>query len=338
MEKLRLGIVGSGMIADIIANAVKKVDTVEVVAVTSRRIEKAQEFAKEHNINNVFMSWEEMIESDLVDAIYIATPTSVKEEIALFGAKNKKHLLVDKPFDSLGSLTNIINSANENGVAFMDATHFTNNPRTVEIKNNLDEEIGIVQVVRTSFFFPFMDRENIRFNEEKEPLGSVGDMAWYNLRAVAEYLQTNSPIKTISGGIIRDEQTNAIIRGTGVVVYEDGKSSTFDFGYNAGVCVMDLDILGHKGMISLDDYVLDWNSGFAFNNPNHNIGYTIREGMAEPKEFEYVSVNSEKPQASYMIENFASLTKKPQSKEAQYRIDLALKTQELLDLYWNAVK
>jgi len=337
MSTLRLGIVGSGMIASVIANAVKQVENIELVAVASRRPVSAKAFADEHGINQVFDTWQEMLASDVIDAIYIATPTASKEEIAIYGAQNKKHLLVDKPYASFESLENIIGAANANGVSFMDATHFTHNPRTKIVNDMMEKEIGSPQAVRTSFFFPFMDRTNIRFNTEKEPTGAVGDMTWYSMRAIAEYLKPTAPIKTISGGIIRDEETNAVIRGSGVVVFEDGKSSTFDFGYNVGTCLMDLDILGHEGVFSMSDYVLDWKNGFAFDNQEHVIGFTKRTGMQQPNEHQYIKADSSEAQSVFMMRNFAALTSDSQSEGNAQAQHLALLTQQLLDAYWKAV-
>ncbi|TQV73906.1 Gfo/Idh/MocA family oxidoreductase [Aliikangiella marina] len=337
MSKLRLGIVGSGMIAGVIANAVRQVESIELVAVASRRPISAKAFAEEHGIDQVFDTWQEMLASSVIDAIYVATPTASKEEIAIYGAQNKKHLLVDKPFASFESLENIIKAAKANAVSFMDATHFTHNPRTKTLNNLMQEEIGAPQAVRTSFFFPFMDRNNIRFNIEKEPTGAVGDMTWYSMRAIAEYLKPTVPVKTVSGGIVRDEETNAVIRGSGVLVFEDGKSSTFDFGYNAGTCLMDLDVLGHEGVFSMSDFVLDWKNGFAFDNQEHVIGFTKRTGMQLPKEHKYIEADSSFPQSVYMMKNFADLTANAKSKENVQAQHLALLTQQLLDKYWEAV-
>ena len=337
MSKLRLGMAGSGMIAGVIVNAVKQVENIELVAVASRRPVSAKAFAEEHGINQVFDTWQEMLASDAIDAVYVATPTASKEEIAVYGAQNKKHLLVDKPFASYNSLENIIDAAKANGVSFMDATHFTHNPRTKTINEVMEEEIGAPQAVSTSFFFPFMDRTNIRFNTEKEPTGAVGDMTWYSMRAIAEYLKPAAPVKTISGGIVRDEETNAVIRGSGVVVFEDGKSSTFDFGYNAGTCLMDLDVLGHEGVFSLSDFVLDWKNGFAFDNQEHVIGFTKRTGMQQPKEHQYIESDSSEAQSVLMMRNFAALTADVNSADNAQAQHLALLTQQLLDTYWNAV-
>ena len=34
------------------------------------------------------------------------------------------------------------------------------------------------------------DRDNIRFDPTQEPMTALGDMAWYSMRAVVEYLRT----------------------------------------------------------------------------------------------------------------------------------------------------
>ncbi|MFW1064925.1 Gfo/Idh/MocA family protein [Vibrio parahaemolyticus] len=337
MSVLRLGIVGSGMIASVVTRSAQQLANIKVVAVTSRRVDNANTFANEHGIDLVFDDWKTMLLSSEIDAVYIATPTTVKEEIAVYAAENKKHVLVDKPFINLKSVQNIVSAAEKNGVAFMDGTHFTNNPRTQQIKANMGKSIGLPQAVRSSFFFPFMDKTNIRFNPEREPTGAVGDMTWYSMRAIVEYLQPTQEIQTVSGHIVRDEETGTVVRGSGMIAFTDGKSSTFDFGYNAGVCLMDLDILGSDGMFSLNDFVLDWKNGFAFNNPNHITGYMKRKGMADPSQFEYIETDFHEPQSVAMIKNFIEITKQPQSKNAKEHIQLTMKTQELVDIYWKTV-
>lgn len=337
MSKLRFGIVGSGMIAGVIANAIKKTDNTEVVAVASRTPTNAKAFAETHGITQVFNDWQQMIESDLIDAVYIATPTAVREEVAIAAAQAKKHILGEKPFASYASLQRITQATKENQVAFMDATHFAHHPRTKQIQRTQEEQIGASQAVRSTFFFPLMQRDNIRFDTEQEPTGAVGDMAWYCMRAITEYLQTNLDICKVDGSIVRDEETNAVIRGTGVIAFSDGKSSTFDFGYNAGVCLMDLDILAERGMFRMDDFVLDWNKGFAFDNPEHRVGYTKRSEMQTPTQYEYVDEPSELAQEVHMMNNFFTLCQAPTSDAAENSRLISERTQYLLDMYWKAV-
>lgn len=336
MHKVRIGIVGSGMIAGVIANAIKRSDFGRLSAVASRREERAQEFAREQGIDLVFPTWQALAASNEVDAIYVATPTAGREEICLAVLEAGKHLISEKPFLNVESAKRIAEMAATRGLAFMDATHFTHHPRTQAVVKSQQMELGPVNRVRTSFFFPFMDRENIRFDPQKEPTGAVGDMAWYNMRAIVEYLRPETPIKQLHGVIRRDDQSDAVVGGTGLVEFEGGQISSFDFGYDAGVCQMDLDIIGEQGLIQLDDYVLDWKDGFAFDNPSHVAQFRLRQEMATPDEFQQVLVPSAKPQAAHMIDHFCHLVRAPGDDGRMAAARRATQTQELLDSFCRA--
>ena len=54
MRPLRLGIVGAGFIADVIANSIREADSVALAAVASRRVETAQALAAKHSGVRVF--------------------------------------------------------------------------------------------------------------------------------------------------------------------------------------------------------------------------------------------------------------------------------------------
>ena len=336
-QNLQIGIVGTGLIANVIAQAIADSATADLAAVSSRRLDSAQTFASQYGVE-AFDTWEQMLEWEGIDAVYVAVPTAVEEPICIAAAQAGKHLLADKPFADLPCLQRITSACRNNRVAFMDATHFVHHPRTQHIQSYSQDTIGSAQSVRTSFFFPFMDRTNIRFNPQAEPTGALGDMAWYSMRAIVEFLPSDAPLQTVEAFIQRDDETNAIIRAAGLLVFENGATSTWDVGYNAGVCMMDLDILGTNGMISLDDFVLDWAKGFAFDNPDHTVGYTVRTGMAPPSEFQFIAVPSAKTQQTLMIEAFVELTKSGiDSDRYQASIYSSEKTQSLLDAVWRNV-
>ena len=131
---LRWGIVGTGGIANHMASMIKLAARAELAAVASRKIDTAKEFASKHGIAGAFGSWAEMLSSNTVDAVYVATPTSVREEVCLLAAANGKHVLGEKPFANLPSLRRITAACRKNGVGFMDGTHFVHHPRTARIK------------------------------------------------------------------------------------------------------------------------------------------------------------------------------------------------------------
>ena len=88
---LRWGVVGTGNIANQMAGSIKRAKFAELAAVSSRRMESAREYADKHQVALAFDSWADMIASDGVDAIYVATPTSVREEICIAAARGSKH-------------------------------------------------------------------------------------------------------------------------------------------------------------------------------------------------------------------------------------------------------
>jgi predicted dehydrogenase len=335
-KSLKIGIVGTGMICNVMAESIISAANSEIAGVSSRSKEKAEVFANKHEIDRSFSDWKEMLDWEGIDAIYIGVPTVAKEEIAVAAAKKGKHLLVDKPFASYDSVKRMTDESRKHGVVFMDATHFVHHPRTAYIQANASKQIGIPKAVNTSFFFPFLDKSNIRYNYDLEPTGAIGDMTWYCSRAIVEYLPNAKKVQDIKTFVQRDPASNAILRAAGIIVFEGGYTSTWDIGYNTGVCMMDLDILGSEGLISLDDFVLDWQKGFAFDNPDHKVGYTLRKGMASPKEFQFIETPSEKAQEILMIEKFADLVKNPKLSE-----NMRLKsesTQMIVDAIWNSIE
>jgi hypothetical protein len=99
---------------------------------------------------------------------------------------------------------------------------------------------------------------------------------------------------------------------------------------------MDLQLIGTSGVIGMDDFVLDWESSFAFKNPEIKAGYAYRSGMATRKDATFVPTPSNAPQEVAMIENFAELAVSGSAAQRTGYVDATLKTQEYLDALWVA--
>jgi predicted dehydrogenase len=151
VKTLRWGVVGTGGIANSMAGMIGMADAAELSAVSSRRMETAREYAEAHDVPNAFDSWQEMIDSDAIDAVYDATPTSVREAICVAAANGGKHVLGEKPFASLPSVKRITAACRDNDVAFMDGTHFVHHPRTLDIKRQREDRLGVVWSVASAF-------------------------------------------------------------------------------------------------------------------------------------------------------------------------------------------
>jgi len=336
MSRLGFGIVGTGFIAGVIADAIVQSTKAKLIAVSSRRLENASSFAAKRQGVAAVQGFESLLTRADIDAVYIATPTAAKEEIALAAIAAGKQVLVDKPFDGQASVVRMTKAAAAKGVAFMDATHFVHHPRNAAIRAATPAKIGAPRSLHTAFYFPFSDRGNIRFDPKQEPMTALGDMAWYSMRAVVEYLRPEGQITKVVTVAQRDAETAAIVRASGLIAFEGGQVSTFDIGYTASTILMDLQLLGTTGVIGMDDFVLDWTNSFAFKNPDIKTGYTHRTAMATRKDITFVSTPASTAQEVVMIDNFADLSASGNATQRANYAAASLKTQEYLDALWAA--
>lgn len=324
---VRWGFIGTGEIANSMAHTVTLTPRAKLVAVSSRRLESAKSFAKKHGANLAFDAWAEMLTSDEIDAIYVATPTSVREEISVAAAQAGKHVLAEKPFASLLSMRNIIAACRDNNVGFMDGTHFVHHPRTHQIRKQKADAIGWAWSVASAFQFNLADKGNIRYNPEFEPMGAVGDAGWYNMRAAVEYLAPDARLQSADAHLRRDNETGAVVSGSGVLRFTDGSTSTWNCGFDSGAVVMDLRISGTRGCLSLDDFLGESSDGSA--DYLHRV-----DGWGPDSRSSIVEVDSSLPGSALMFENFAAIVAEPSLREQW--ANASIRTQTLLDAVWRS--
>src|SRR5258707_4096800 len=335
-SQLRFGIVGTGIIAGFIADAIDKSTNAKLIAVSGRQIDTAQSFVAKRQGVAAVQGLDDLLARADVDAVYIGIPTAPKEETALAAIAAGKHVLVEKPFVSHGTVLRMTNAAAAKGVTFMDATHFVHHPRTTAIQAAGVEKIGSPRSLNTKFYFPFSDRTNIRYNVEVEPMGALGDLAWYSMRAVVEYLHPQGQITKVVTVAERDPETTSVVRASGLIAFDGGEVSTFDVGYTAGTVIMDLQLLGTSGVIWIDDFIMDSTDSLAFKNPDIKIGYFHRTGMATRKDVTFVPTPSNTAAELAMIQTFAEVAAFGNAARRAAFAASSLKTQQYLDAIWVA--
>ena len=323
VKGLRWGIVGTGNIANSMAPRIKEAESAELAAVSSRKLESAQGFARKHAVPEAFDSWQKMIDSGRVDAIYIATPTSVKEEISLAAVEQGVHVLVEKPFANLASLRHMTLACRTKGVGFMDGTHFPHLSRTKKIREGMLEMAGRPWSVASAFQFNLQNTDNIRLIPSLEPYGAIGDAGWYNMRAAVEYLPDDVELLSSDARLQREPVNNAVISGSGVMHFSDGSTSTWNCGFNSGALVQDLRITGPDGVIWIDDFV-------TIRGDNRDERFSLSRG-GKPKVLEQPF---SKHAPTLMFEDFAAMVSDPEMFEKGVRA--SERTQAWLDAAWES--
>ena len=120
---LRVGILGAGKIAGIMARTLREMENVQAWAVASRERERAEEFARTYGIERAYGSYEELVEDPAVDLIYVATPHSHHVEHCLLCIEHGKPVLCEKAFTAnAAQARQVLARAEERGVFLTVAT------------------------------------------------------------------------------------------------------------------------------------------------------------------------------------------------------------------------
>ena len=178
---VRWGIVGPGRIANGVAKDFPHVPGAELVAVASRSIERARDFADAHGIGRAHGSYADILADDEVDALYIATPHPQHHAIALAAIEAGKAVLVEKTFTAtVAGAQEIADRARERGVFAMEAMWTRFQPAIVEMRRLIDDgAIGDVRQVQADLGVDRPYDETDRLFDPAQGGGAMLDLGVY---------------------------------------------------------------------------------------------------------------------------------------------------------------
>lgn len=156
-QTINWGIIGCGDVTEVKSGpAFNKVPNSKLIAVMRRNAEKAKDYAQRHGVEKWYSNADELINDPEVNAIYVATPPSSHEELAIKAMKAGKPVYVEKPMaiDSAAA-KRIEQAAKQTGVKTVIAHYRRQQPLFLKIKELLEEKaIGDVRLVQMKIFQP----------------------------------------------------------------------------------------------------------------------------------------------------------------------------------------
>lgn len=140
MKLIRVAVIGCGVIAqNVHIPAYIQNPKSKLVAICDSNTEQMEKVKKRYDIANTFSDYKELVDSDLVDAVTICTPSATHSEIALETIKHGIHTLCEKPLASTLSEGEKIAAAVRQGKAkFMVGFNYRFLPNHVMAKKFLD--------------------------------------------------------------------------------------------------------------------------------------------------------------------------------------------------------
>jgi predicted dehydrogenase len=98
MDRLNIGIIGTGNISRYHAAAYKSLDNCNIIACSDIVKEKAQVFAKTYNVSKIYQDYKKMLSKEELDVISICTWPHLHSKITIDSAKaNVKAIHCEKP-------------------------------------------------------------------------------------------------------------------------------------------------------------------------------------------------------------------------------------------------
>ena len=157
LDKVKWGFIGCGEVTEKKSGpAFALIEGSEVVAVMSRDKEKAQSYAKRHNIPRWYSDPQQLIGDEDVNAIYIATPPSSHATFAIMSMKAGKPVYIEKPMAaSYEDCARINRISQETGIPCFVAYYRRYLPYFQKVRQMVEDgEIGNVINIQIRFAQP----------------------------------------------------------------------------------------------------------------------------------------------------------------------------------------
>lgn len=247
-RKLRWGILSTANIGmQKVTPAIMKSAHSEVVAIGSRNLEQAQRAANKLGIPKAFGSYEELISSPDIDAIYNPLPNHLHVEMTLAANAAGKHVLCEKPVAITAEDAKRLRTARPDRLileAFMVRFH-KQWLRAREIMRS--GELGEVRAVRSVFTYYNADPNNVR---NKADIGGGGllDIGCYPITG-GRFFFESEPLRVVSL-VDRDANFGTDRQASVIADFGNGRQLTFLVSTQLAPN-QSLELLGTKGRVEL---------------------------------------------------------------------------------------
>lgn len=156
METLRYGILSTSSIAPRFIAALREAGAGEVVALSSRSLEKARQKAEEWNIPAAYADHRQLLEDKNVDIVYISNVNAQHYPWAKAALECGKHVVCEKPCTTTQAQTReLFALAKEKGLFLMEAEKMLFLPALLEVKKRIEKgELGQITMAELSHSFP----------------------------------------------------------------------------------------------------------------------------------------------------------------------------------------
>ena len=321
MKPVKWGIISTANIGveKVLPGMLKSKD-LEIVAISSRKLKTAQEWAGKLGIPKAYGSYEEMLADPEIEAVYNPLPNHLHVPLTLAAAKAGKHVLCEKPIAITAAEAKQLKKIRNVHVAeaFMvrHATQWIAARQLVKKK-----KIGEVRAIQVLFSYFNRDPKNVR-NMADIGGGGLLDIGCYPI-TVSRFIFDGEP-KRVTATIDRDPKFKVDRLAGGLADFGDGRHLSFTVSTQLAP-YQRVNIMGTKGRIEIE---------IPFNAPPDEPNRYFVQGM-EMNEGEWTALPVS-DQYQLQAEAFGRVIRKKQ--KPAWGVDDAIQNMKILDALFRSEK
>ena len=184
-EPLRWGLLSTASINEKLLSGAALSPDVNVVAIASRDLRRAEAFAARWGIERAFGNYDDLLSDHGVDAVYVPLPNGLHHQWSLRALQAGKHVLCEKPYSSRPSeVEEAFAEADARGLVLSEGFMYRYHPHIRALARSLHEDglIGAVRLVTSSFTWATQKPGDVRLNSSLDG-GSLLDVGVYCVNA-----------------------------------------------------------------------------------------------------------------------------------------------------------
>lgn len=248
MQKIRWGLLSTARINRRVIPAIRQSERGDLVAVASRTQDAVASYAAEWDIPQTFDSYQAMLDSDAIDAVYISLPNHLHAEWTIRALRSGKHVLCEKPFAlTLDDVDRMVETAVETGLVLAEAFMYRHHPQ-MKLAGQMvrDGRLGEITLARSIFNFKFQTRKNIRLVPEYGG-GSLWDVGVYPV-SFAQYIMGGPPLSVSGGQWVGESGVDESFAGQ--MFYSGGRMAQISSAFRTPFYTM-AEVIGTDGRLQM---------------------------------------------------------------------------------------
>jgi predicted dehydrogenase len=259
MTKVRWGLLSTANINRRVIPAMRASQRGELAAVASRSQATADAYAAHWEIPLAFGSYEAMLDSGQVDAVYIALPNNLHAEWSIRALRSGVHVLCEKPFAiTLEEVDAMTAAAAETGCVLAEAFMYRHHPQTKIAGEWVHSgHLGEVTLVRAAFNFRMATREDIRLAPALGG-GSLWDVGVYPV-SFSQFMLGGPPEWVVGDQWIGPSGVDEVYSGQ--MHYSGGRMAQITCSFRTPFFAY-ADVIGVEGRLTLNGPFLFAMEGF----------------------------------------------------------------------------